>query len=159
MYLRLVQQDQLSRDEIKWLFAWKNGMNLSGAKQLRVNTDIIPNYLVLEQLKQDFSLTLFEQHFSGLTAVWRVFLLHILQPETYSIFDQHVYRAFCHLTGGQAGELPIGSEKRMRIYYNDYLPFFNQIAFTTATNRYTIDRALWAFGKFSKQYPTLIKHD
>lgn len=158
-YKRLIQQDQLKEEDISWLFTWKNGMNLSGAKQRRVANDILPNYELFDQLRQGFSLTVFQQHFAGISAVWQIFLLHILQPNTFPIFDQHVYRAYRYLNTSQLAELPIGNAKRMSLYHDSYLPFFNQVALATDISRQTIDQALWAFGKFLKQYPTLTKHD
>ncbi|MGF7217454.1 hypothetical protein GGR92_003628 [Spirosoma lacussanchae] len=134
-------------------------MNLSRAKQLRVEQDIVSKEQLLHQLRKDFSLTTFEEHFSDLSAIWQAFLLHILQPATFPIFDQHVYRAYRYLTTGRPCELPFGKANRMRLYHESYLPFFNQIVAATTDNSQTTDQALWAFGKFIRQYPTFIRYD
>jgi len=32
-----------------------------------------------------------------MSAIWQIFLLHIIDPTNYPIFDQHVYRAHYYL--------------------------------------------------------------
>jgi hypothetical protein len=76
--------------------------------------------------------------------------LHIIAPQIYPIFDQHVFRAFRFLLSNDVVEIPSTNSKKERTYFQDYLPFFNHLANISNMPRKKVDEALWVFGKFLK---------
>ncbi len=85
--------------------------------------------------------------------------MHIIQPEQYPIFDQHVYRAFKYIVEHvNDATLPLYDRYNMKIYFNDYLPFYLNCK-ENMNDRFTskqLDDALWLFGKFLNQYHKLL---
>jgi hypothetical protein len=102
----------------------------------------------LQDFQGEFETPPFFQRFQGNTRpIWRIFFLHIHQPERFPIFDQHVFRAMRYIQAGNGAELPIDPNERIRIYTDEYLQFHE--AFGVYQDR-SVDKALWAFGKFLK---------
>jgi hypothetical protein len=90
--------------------------------------------------------------------------LHIIQPRVYPIFDQHVYRAYAVINHLKEKELTSNNEEKFRIYEELYFHFFFDFGGENKTNDYILnfndsdkDKALWAFGRYIKQYPFLFK--
>lgn len=48
----------------------------------------------------------------GKGMIWKIFTLHILNPDKYPIFDQHVYRAMVYLKTGVIKEIPKSNEEK-----------------------------------------------
>ena len=86
---------------------------------------------------------------------WRkVFLLHIINPDEYPIYEQHVHRAFKYLENNRIEEISKSNNEKYNVYFNEYLQFFNE--FRRKANKFSvkeIDEALWTFGKYIKEYP------
>lgn len=137
------------------LFAWKNktGDKLNAKKEKTVD-GLIGKLVELNQLRERWDDSLFNKHFGEISAIWQTFLMHIIQPDRFPIFDQHVYRAFTYLQTSQAEELK-GTTKLKLTYYDQYRLFFDSIRNQSGCDARKLDRALWAFGKFIKQYPGL----
>ena len=76
------------------------------------------------------------------------FLLHIIDPDKFPIFYQHVYRAYNFLVNRSIKEIS-DSNKAKLICYDQYSKFFNKLKSESNDPR-KIDKALWAFGKFLK---------
>jgi hypothetical protein len=137
------------------LFCWKNGMNLSHPKQLVVNSIALKLDFV-NQLKQQYDEDFFVREFGYLSAIWQVFLRHIIQPAQFPIFDQHVYRAFRYLQRQEKDEIPNNKVLKLKIYFEQYLAFY--LDMEENTELFTgkeIDDALWAFGKFLGNHPKM----
>jgi hypothetical protein len=92
----------------------------------------------------------FKNEFADISAIWKLFLLHIIAPNIYPIFDQHVYRACIYLTTQKLKEIPLSNNKKEQIYFQDYLEFFNDIVATSQLPRKQVDEALFSFGRFLK---------
>lgn len=134
------------------LFIWKNGRALSKSKQELIN-GFWKKKKVLLSLRNGSSLDQFEIAFnpSESSCIWKTFLLHIVRPDVYPIYDQHVYRAYMSIDTGQIQEISNKDEEKYNHYKNHYLPWFEKILRTNPS--YTvkqIDEALFAYGKALK---------
>ena len=152
----LVRQPKLTKAQLLELFHWKNNMVLSASKSESFERNIAVEIDLVNKLKLHFDPQQFDAAFGKMRAVWQTFLLHIVNPEL-PIFDQHVYRAFYFLTEGTPSELPKYQPACMSIYHEQYVPFFRHLIQSSPKySSYDIDHALWAFGKFLKDYPNAI---
>lgn len=132
---------------VKKLFLWKNGGPLSQKKNQSLQQNYVGRLSELRALPLDLAPEEFFRIFSRGGAIWRIFFLHVWQPEKYPPFDQHVYRAMCFLEGKGVAEIPPQDPKKLNIYVNEYLPFFR--GFPRLEGR-AVDKALWMFGRFLK---------
>jgi hypothetical protein len=155
LYTENIGVAELDNRNLYDLFSWKNGMNLSGKKQISVNK-LFQKLDVINQLRSRFDEDLFEQNFRNVTPIWKIFLRHILCPEDHPIFDKHVYRAFRYLQHQDIDELPANKFKE-ELYFQEYIPFY--LDMREHCKQYSskeIDEALWAFGKFLSRYPKMV---
>jgi len=60
--------------------------------------------------------------------IWKIFLLHIIDPKRYPIFDQHVYRAYDFLTKNKTIGILSSNKRKEDIYFSEYISFFNKLA-------------------------------
>jgi hypothetical protein len=152
LYTDRIHQSKFTKTDIKMLFEWKNGMKVNGHIPKQASIDkVISRLTHVNKLKTHFDLLLFKKHFSDIAAIWQIFLLHIIQPTQFPIFDQHVYRAHFFLLNKTIGEISNHQPHKLKYYHNNYLPFFN-ILKAEITDIRKIDLALWAFGKFLKTH-------
>lgn len=154
-YHHHINNHKFDLNDLTELYKWKNGGNLSSKKEISLKTKILKKIEIINELKMDFQSKKFNQSFEEVSAIWKIFLLHIITPKEYPILDQHVARAYYFLTGGIIKEIPFSNKNKVIFYYNNYLKFFNEIAQNTKLNRKKIDEALFMFGKFIKTYPKL----
>lgn len=154
---------QVGQERIWNLFRWKNGGNLSQRKRQTVQEHFIGRLQELDQFPVHVQAENFDKLararafldlFTGGGPIWRIFFLHIHHPDRFPIFDQHVYRAMKFIQE-RPGELPTDEDMIEQTYINEYLGFHN-CAFGQHAGR-AVDKALWAFGKFLKRYPNLLR--
>lgn len=143
----------LTEQRITELFLWKNGGPLSGKKQLAVRR-FVEHTGELKQCLPDQSAADLLYRFSDGGAIWRIFWLHCWQPLRFPIYDQHVHRAMVFIQTGQLEEIPTYDPRKIEAYVRRYLPFHAE--FDGMEGR-TVDKALWAYGKFLKEpsFPTV----
>ncbi len=66
------------------------------------------------------------------------------------MFDQHVYRAMRLIEGQASDELDGKSDARkIELYLTQHLPFHRRFA---GIDPRKLDRALWSYGRFLKQW-------
>jgi hypothetical protein len=105
---------------------------------------------LLSVVKQRFNL------WSSTSLVMPAFLLHILNPRFFPIFDQHVERARRFLTGSilNASSVDIVIDN-YTAYRSFWLELLSELNIDVAAVEYgqvkRIDDALWAMGKYLKQ--------
>lgn len=145
-----ILKNKLTPNDIIELYTWKNGMRLAGPKLKSVQTNIAPKCDIINQLRTDFNMAAFDERFGKVTTIWKIFLLHIIAPKTYPIFDQHVYRACYYLKTASIKELSTNDNEKMKIYETEYRPFFNEISTQSGCDEKKIDEALMVFGQFLK---------
>ncbi len=158
LYTDNIIKSTYNETDILELYYWKNNVGadakaMSAPKRNYVRN--IQNRLdAVNRLKTNFSLKEYESEFGSLTGIWGVFLLHIIAPSLYPIYDQHVYRAFRFIETGEIREIPWQDRKKYIEYHEDYVPFFQRLF--NETRGYTakeVDDALMVFGQFLSRYP------
>ena len=149
---------EFDKANLRKLFEWKNntGEKLTSKKESTVNK-LIDKLPEINQLLGQWNDVLFQEHFGKISAVWQTYLMHIIQPDRFPIFDQHVYRAFAYLQLGKPDELQrLNTTKQKLGLYRQYQSFFDGIKQESGCATRDIDKALWAFGRFIKQYKVLL---
>lgn len=143
----------LSEQRILDLFRWKNGTPLSGRKLASVQRNFIDRRHELAEIENIDNAMDFLSRFSQGGAIWRIFWLHCWRSQHYPIYDQHVHRAMTFIENGVAEEIPGYDPRKIDSYIQIYLPFYKRFA---PFDGRSVDKALWAFGKFINEnnFPT-----
>lgn len=136
---------ELTEERILQWFEWKNGTPLSELKRNSVLKNYVARRSELATIAADEPPARTLARFSDGGAIWRIFWLHCWRPERFPIYDQHVHRAMRFLEAGMIEEIPAKDPDKIRAYVGEYMPFHAQ--FNGLPQR-TVDKALWAFGKF-----------
>lgn len=137
-------------EDINALFEWKNGMVLSERKKNTLQKKVLSKLDFIKALKKSDSIQLedFLNEFKNLSAVWKIFLLHIIKPELYPIYDQHIHRAYNFIHGLEYNNISASSFKdkdKLDFYFTSYLKFIEK---NRKVNLKRLDEALYTFGKF-----------
>lgn len=161
IYKKNISKKVFDAESIQELFIWKNGMRLSDLKQKSLNNKIIDKLGVINYLKskEEFELDLFNYEFKSLSAVWKIFLLHIIQPKKFPIYDQHIHRTFLFIHKKEFSNLSntsIKNKQKEAFYFNEYLPFIDE---NEIKDLKKLDEAFFAFGQFlnTKDYKNLFE--
>jgi hypothetical protein len=144
----------LTQESIRALLAWK-AMSITrksinaGAhpfvKAVICNLDRFQSITLETPKDADNFLT---NELNGKGMIWKIFTLHILHPDKYPIFDQHVYRAMVYLKTGKLEEISKNPEEKQSKYIEEYLHFYNE-EHDYYEDR-MLDKALFSFGQFLK---------
>jgi len=139
----------LSENDLKDLYKWKNGMKLSQAKEKSLNTKIISKIEIVNNLRAASNLDLeyFLKEFKQVSVVWKVFLLHILKPNRFPIYDQHVHRAYRFINNQSSDSIKASMNEsvKLKFYFEEYYPFVRE---SKITDLKKMDEAFFAFGQF-----------
>lgn len=127
-YNENVLKEEFSSSDIQNLFIWKNGMNLSVLKQKSFDSKIKSELKLINNFKfqKTIDLDKFRADFNNLSATWKIFLLHIIKPLEYPIYDQHIHRAhnyFHSLDYRGISTSSISNAKKEQFYFGKYLDF------------------------------------
>jgi hypothetical protein len=159
-YDSLIQKEELSEDELKELFKWKNGMNLSGAKEKSFNEKIRVewDWIKANRNASNLDLEVFKDKFKPVSTVWKIFLLHVINPKKYPIYDQHIHRAYNFMKGEDFSKISSNYPTNFRkeeFYFETYLPFVESLK---VKDLKTMDDAFFAFGQFlnTRSYAKLL---
>lgn len=133
-----------SAEALQALFTWKNGGRLSDRKRKTLEKNFLAQP-ELPRVEKEEELTQFILEPGG--PIWRIFYLHCRAPETYPIFDQHVYRAMHWTCAGTLSEISARPKEIAESYVHEYLQFYRQLQRHGVSPR-DLDKALWTFGKF-----------
>jgi len=136
---------ELTEARILGLFQWKNGTPLSGPKRTSVIRNFVARRSELDQIAADETASALLARFAEGGVIWRIFWLHCWQPARFPIYDQHVHRAMRFIQTGVREEIPEKDSEKIGAYISHYIPFHAR--FDGLPHR-TVDKALWAFGKF-----------
>jgi hypothetical protein len=152
IYYDHITNDPLEEEDIRTLFEWKNGMVLSGAKINAIESKVLNKIDLINDLRHASQVDFenINDQFKDLAAIWRIFVMHIINPFAFPIFDQHVYRAMRYLKNNLVEDLKNDDQAKIAVYKNEYLPFYKEMAVEIDDPR-NCDKALWAFGKFLTQ--------
>ncbi len=155
IYQRFIKKKRFNSTDINSMFEWKNNMHLSLNK--KVTADLAcRNIKVINKLKKEFDMNLFLATFGKVGAIWKIFLLHAIQPNMFPIYDQHVHRAFIFIQFQKTEEISSSNKTKFKVYMEEYLPFFQEAKRTSKCDGKKVDEALWAFGKILKSHPLFL---
>jgi hypothetical protein len=144
-----IAKQQLTSVDLLLLFEWKNGTILSGPKQIAFNNKVGDFLNEINKLKAKgiTSVVEVQQMTPKLTsAIWLIFLTHIIDKDKFPIYDMHVFRAHHFLVNQTIKEIP-SSDKKKLSHYEDYLTYFNSLKSQIADYKHW-DEAMWGFGKY-----------
>ena len=120
------------------LFEWKNGSILSAKKMQSIEN----NY----PISFDGNLeNRYLNHQKSGGAIWNIFYMHCLKPESWPIFDQHTFRAMKYLQTGKIVEIGNTKKQKYQSYKSEYLPFLKNLG---NYHHRKMDMAFFAFGQF-----------
>jgi len=156
-YLNHIQNVLNDRNSFIELFKWKNG---TGDKIYFKKMERVLSFWekvdILKQLKSEFSWELFENEFSPLneSTIWKFFLLHLVNPNEFPIFDQHVNRFYQFLKSGKIKEFP-SNKKLIYPLYREYLTWVTQMKFENNLSLKKMDESFFEYGKMLKNISNL----
>ena len=157
-YKFIITKPEISKKDLRKLFTWKNGIDLNTKKENSFLSRVLQHHELINELKKEFDQKKFEKTFEKMSAVWQIFLLHIIQPYQCPMFDKHVYRAFRYVQNLDEKRLPASQSERLKIFHEEYRPFFiDMVSLANEFDQFDIDKALWTFGKMIKEYPGLLR--
>ncbi len=145
----------LTDERIDALFIWKNGSKIS-----KLKTKSIEDNYKIDPPSQGWEARYLDHKQKG-GQIWNIFYLHIVFPDKYPIFDQHVYRSMCFMQKEKnPKELTLyNGEGKISEYNNKYRDFYACIKEIVGDENRKIDKALFAFGKaIKKQTPLKLKN-
>tara|TARA_R100000306_G_C4381213_1_gene144578 strand:+ start:9238 stop:9816 length:579 start_codon:yes stop_codon:yes gene_type:complete len=150
IYKASISKKTLTKTDIQNLYEWKNGMRLSVQKQKSLDTKIITKLTVINKLKNSdvLDIEIFKKKFKTLSAVWKIFLLHIIKPTKYPIYDQHIHRTFLFIhkeDWSNISNTSISNKAKEQFYFERYLPFIES---QNVKDIKQLDEAFFAFGQF-----------
>jgi hypothetical protein len=156
LYTKNINKPKFEVVDINELYKWKNGMTLSVKKQKSLEAKILSKLDIINDLKHQkvTDLNFFLEEFLDVSFVWKIFLLHLIKPNTYPIYDQHIHRAFNYI---HVDQMFIQKAKQHEFYFKHYLNF---IKFEEIKNLKKLDEAFFAFGQFinTNKYDTLLNY-
>ncbi len=142
------------RESFIQLFQWKNGTgDVISRQKMKVVNGFLNKYEVLNQLKQNFSWELFEKEFQPTksSTIWKIFLLHLIDPKEFPIYDQHVFRFYNFYTNGVIEEISNNRNVVFLSYKEDYKPWFNSFQNKYKLNHKKMDESFFSFGQVLKR--------
>jgi hypothetical protein len=159
VYKKAISKTIFEENDIQNLYVWKNGMRLSDLKQKSLEQNILRKLHMINWFKSNENVDLenFRKEFNTLSTVWKIFLLHIIKPNQYPIYDQHIHRTFLFIHERDHTNLSntsINNKDKETFYFKEYLPFIKN---NNIKDIKKLDEAFFAFGQFlnTKNYSNL----
>lgn len=159
LYNTRIGLQQFTQTDIENLFEWKNGMELSERKKKSLRENVLNKLELINQYKEQEQLNLdeFKKAFKSMSAVWKIYILHLIKPNYYPIYDQHIHRAYLYINNMDYSQLKntISNKAKEDFYFTNYLKFVHGIKGCTLKQ---IDEALFSFGRFlNSSYRKMLK--
>ena len=127
LYTNAISKPKLDPQDVHKLFFWKNGVRLSKKKAMLVDK-IVSRIDIVNKLRGNFNQDIFDKEFNFIKgAIWKIFLLHVIDKYRFPIFDQYVYYACSFLKDGEMKKMPLANVTKMKFYYEVYINFFNDL--------------------------------
>lgn len=149
LYTDNLSVERFSSTNVEELFIWKNGTPLSNLKKAALDNKINSKLSLINQFRvsHNFPVEEFNQEFKSVSAVWRIYLLHIIKPKEYPIYDQHIHRAYQFLNGFDSTGITnkLKETEKTDFYFGQYLPFVRNL---NVGDLKKMDEAFFAFGQF-----------
>ncbi len=131
LYKTRIDLQQYTQTDIENLFEWKNGMELSGPKKISLKNNVTDKLNLINNFKSKEKLDVeeFKLAFKPMSAVWKIFLLHLIKPDYYPIYDQHIHRAYLYIHQKDYSGIKntISNKAKEDFYFKEYLEFVHSI--------------------------------
>jgi hypothetical protein len=161
IYSKSIVKESFTKTDIQNLYIWKNGMRLSKLKQKSLDTKIKEKLSIINAFKtnDEINIESFRKEFKNLSAaVWKIFLLHIIKPNKYPIYDQHIHRTFLFIHNEDWSNIKntMSNKAKEQFYFERYVPFIES---KNIKDLKKLDEAFFAFGQFlnTRNYATLLQ--
>ncbi len=153
LYNENIQNGLKDFDSFMNLFRWKNGIYNISKSKTKVIENFWSNREVLKELKISFRWELFEEYFKPekSSCIWKIFLLHITDPQNFPIFDVHVYRVHYFISNGVISEIPNNQRSKYLYYKREYLDWFRELVNKHNLDPKKVDESLFSFGRKLKK--------
>jgi hypothetical protein len=147
-----IAKEKLTVFDLLRLFEWKNGTVLSTSKKASFDSKVGCFLADINHLKAKGISNVQEvQELSPkLSAIWLIFLTHIIDKDNFPIYDMHVFRAHNFLVNKNIKEIP-SSDKKKLAHYEEYLAYFNSLKPQIENYKYW-DEAMWGLGKYLSRF-------
>ena len=135
------------------LFQWKNGTGeVIYNKKMKVVEGFYEKIHVLRQLRINFNWEQFETEFQPTKSspIWKIFLLHLINPSEFPIFDQHVFRFYNFQKDGLIEEISTRPKVVFETYKQEYKPWFNSVQKEFNLDSKQMDQSFFSFGQVLK---------
>lgn len=134
------------------LFRWKNKILNISDKKMKVINYYWSKVEILKCLKHEFNWELFENEFEPdkSSCIWKIFLLHITNPNDFPIFDVHVFRFHHFIKYGFMKEIPNNQKLKYDYYKNEYIGWFRELRNIHLLNPKKMDESFFKFGQILK---------
>jgi hypothetical protein len=135
------------------MFRWKNGIYNVSKKKMETINRFWNSREVLLSLKKKFNWDDFEKEFqpNKTSAIWKIFMLHLINPFDFPIFDMHVYRFHQFLSTGEIIEIKENQSFKYNYYKETYLPWFLDIRDKNNLDPKKMDECFFKLGQVIKQ--------
>jgi hypothetical protein len=150
-----IKKETLTKEDLINLFVWKNGTNLSESKKRSLEKNVLSKLDLVNKFKKSFNIKTFLKEFKDVSFVWKIFLLHIVNPLDYPIYDQHIHRAFLFFNKDiffKEIDNNISLEQKDAFYFGNYMHFVTKLRVEDNYKIQDLDRAFFSFGQFLKKY-------
>lgn len=153
VYNSRISKKVFEEEDLLKFYIWKNGSILSKPKQKSLETKIIANlnHINEAKLNKNYSFNDHMEKYKDISAVWSIFLLHLIHPNKFPIYDQHIHRAFVFINGiddYRKIDEKMKDKRKFSFYSETYLPFIKENLKDFDIKK--IDEAFFAFGQFLK---------
>lgn len=154
-YLEPISKTELTYDDLLLLFEWKNGSILSGPKQKSFDAKVGSIVKEINKLKVEgiSSIDDVRDISPNLSAIWLIFLTHIIDKNSFPIYDMHVFRAHYYLVNQTIQEISSNDARKLQ-QYEIYLAYFNSLKGLMEDYK-AWDEAMWGFGKYLSRFKNI----
>jgi len=151
-YIHNIYNGLLNKHSFSELLNWKMGHHQSTRVNKNFKEHWISQMETLQSLQVESNLELCEKLIQPEknSTIYKIFLLHLINPDVFPILDQHVYRFFMFSKYGVIKEIPHTCKKKYQFYKEEYQPWFNKIKNDYNLNQREMDRSFLTFGIFLK---------
>lgn len=161
LYYPAINSETLNEALLLGYYEWKNGSILSKPKKNSFVDKIQSKLKEINNLrvKKTIDFKVVSDTFPNVSDIWLITLAHLINPNCFPIFDQHVYRAYKYFANNNTDIFEYNKEKeRIKLYVELYLPFFDELIASDITiDRKKLDETLWSFGKFLSNYSHILR--
>ena len=149
-YLDLIENDSFTEEEFLWLFEYLLGEKLTGDRYNKYMEEIGSRVGIWNVLKENEDIgNLYTDPFMYVEPKWFVLLLHLLYH--FPFFDDNICLAYRFITTGELSD--IESDDDFLSTHGSFTVFSWEIVEQTpGYDEFAWRNALWAFGKFLKEF-------